>query len=66
MPKNALNLKGTRGECLCGNPEIQSLHLSFKIMVLETFEGVLHLLPQKSQISMFCALSQNYQHLFEK
>ena len=25
-------------------------------------KGVLHLLPK---ISMFCALSQNYQHLFE-
>ena len=30
-------------------------------------KGVLHLLPPKSsKISMFCALSQNYQHLFEK
>ena len=27
------------------------------------FKGVLHLLPQ---ISMFCALSQNNQHLLEK
>ena len=27
----------------------------------------MHLLPPKSsKISMFCALSQNYQHLFEK
>ena len=28
--------------------------------------GVLHLLPPKLRRSMFCALSQNYQHLVEK
>ena len=33
---------------------------------LSFFKGVLHLLPPKSsKISMFCPLSQNYQHLFE-
>ena len=32
-----------------------------------TIKEVLHLLPPKSsKISMFCALSQNYQHLYEK
>ena len=32
-----------------------------------SFKGVLHFLPPKSsKISMFCALPQNYQHLFEK
>ena len=31
--------------------------------VLKTLKGVLHLLPK---ISMFCALSQNNQQLFEK
>ena len=32
-----------------------------------SIKGVLHLVPQKApKISMFCALPQNYQHLFEK
>ena len=33
------------------------------IIILFWFKGVLHALPK---ISMFCALSQNYRHLFEK
>ena len=40
-------------------PHLQNQNL----LKCKEFDRVLHLLPQ---ISMFCVLSQNYQHLFEE
>ena len=37
--------------------------LAITYVSLKTFKGVLHLLPK---FSMFCALSENNQQLFEK
>ena len=43
--------------------EVNDVQFELCVMI----KGVQHLLPpKKSKISMFCALSQNYQHLFEK
>ena len=51
---------------LINHSPCSQLYLSKIIDKLDILRGTAPPTPKRSKISMFCALSQNYQHLFEK